>query len=61
MLTAAHFDHLLSCDRDQLEAMIDQLELGPEARVAVYTRKGGNECINATDEVRTYIKERDDK
>lgn len=54
-------DHLLSCDRDQLEAIIDQLELGPEARVAVYTRKGGSECINATDEVRTYIKERDGK
>ena len=53
-----YIDHWLNCDRDQLEAMIDYLELGPEATVRVNSRKAGSESINVTPEVMDYIRER---
>lgn len=53
-----YIDHWLNCDRDQLEAIIDQLELGPEATVRVNSRKAGSESINVTPEVMDYIRER---
>lgn len=49
--------HRLNCDRDQLEAIIDYLELGPEATVRVNSRKAGSESVNVTPEVMDYIRE----
>lgn len=53
-----YIDHWLSCDRDQLDAMLGHLELSPEATVQVHTTKGGSETVNVTQEVRSSLEKR---